>query len=372
MKNFKVITVVGTRPEIIRLSRVITCLEKNVTHKLINTGQNFDFELNKIFFKDLSLRKPDYELESGGSSPIYSLAKILSKIEKILIKEKPNAFIILGDTNSCLSAYCAKRLKIPIFHIEAGNRCYDERVPEEINRKIIDHISDINITYSEVAKDNLMRENIDPDKIFKIGSPLFEVFKHNKKKILQSKILKKLNVSKHNYFLMSVHREENIENSSNFKKLINLLKYLNNRSNEKVLFSTHPRTLNKIKKIGFKKFKNILFHKPFSYIDYCCLQINSKCVLSDSGSITEESSIMGFKAINLRSTNERQEGFEVGAVPMTHFDIDLVAKILSNKNTNKKFVDDYMCEDFSNVFLNLLLSYTNYINEYTWKKEFKN
>ena len=372
MKNFKVITVVGTRPEIIRLSRVISCLEKNVTHKLIHTGQNFDYELNKVFFNDLSLRKPDYEIKSKGTSSISSIAKIITNVEQILLKEKPQAFVILGDTNSCLSAYCAKRLKIPIFHIEAGNRCYDERVPEEINRKIIDHISDINITYSKVAKDNLLRENIDPDKIFKIGSPLLEVFNHYKNKIIKSKILKKLNVSRQNYFLMSVHREENLENSSNLKKLIKLLKYLNNRSKEKVLFSTHPRTQKKIEKLGLKKFKNILFHKPFSYIDYCCLQINSKCVLSDSGSITEESSIMGFKAINLRSTNERQEGFEFGAVPMTHFDTDLVAKILSIKNTNARFVNDYMCEDFSNIFLNLLLSYTNYINEYNWKKEYKN
>ena len=370
MKNLKVITVLGTRPEIIRLSRVISCLEKNVTHKLINTGQNFDFELNKIFFKNLSLRKPDYELDSRGTSSISSISKILSEVEKILIKEKPQAFIILGDTNSCLSAYCAKRLKIPIFHIEAGNRCYDERVPEEINRKIIDHLSDINITYSRVAKENLLRENIDPDKIFKIGSPLLEVFNYNKEKIIQSKILEKLKITKKNFFLLSVHREENIENYSNFKKLINLLKYLNDRSKEKVLFSTHPRTKQKLVKIGFKNFKNILFHKPFSYIDYCNLQINSKCVLSDSGSITEESSIMGFKAINLRSTNERQEGFEFGAVPMTHFDINLISKVLKIKDTKTKYVNDYMCEDFSSIFLNLLLSYTNYINEYNWKKEF--
>ncbi len=368
MKNFKVLTVVGTRPELIRLSRVINCLDKHVIHKLIHTGQNFDFELNKIFFKDLSLRKPDYQLKSKGLSSVDSISKILIKVEKILIKEKPDAFVILGDTNSCLSAYCAKRLKIPIFHVEAGNRCYDERVPEEINRKIIDHISDINVTYSKVARENLLRENISPDSVFKIGSPLTEVYKYYENKISNSKILKKLNLNKNNYFLLSVHREENIENAQNLQKLISLLKNLNSKSNYKILFSTHPRTMKKLKK-WFKKFHNIIFHKPFSYIDYCNLQINSKCVLSDSGSITEESNIMGFKAINLRSTNERQEGFEFGAVPMAHFNIEIIDKFLSMKTSMPNLIDDYNCDNFSEVFLNLLLSYTNYINEYNWKKE---
>ena len=235
MKNFKVVTVVGTRHEIIRLSRVISCLDKNVTHKLIHTGQNFDFELNKTFFECLSLRKPDYELNSKSKTSIESISKILHQVEKILLKENPDAFVLLGDTNSCLTAYCAKRLKIPIFHIEAGNRCYDERVPEEINRKIIDHISDINITYSILAKDNLIRENIHPDRVFKIGSPLFEVFKYYKNKIKKSKIFKKFNLSKNKYLLLSVHREENLENKK-FEKLINLLKYLNKNLMKKFYF----------------------------------------------------------------------------------------------------------------------------------------
>ena len=240
---------------------------------------------------------------------------------------------------------------------------------EEINRKIIDHISDINITYSILAKDNLIRENIHPDRVFKIGSPLFEVFKYYKNKIKKSKILKKLDLSKNKYLLLSVHREESLENKKNFEKLINLLKYLNKKPNEKVLFSTHPRTMNKLKEEFFKKFQNIIFHKPFSYIDYCNLQLNSKHVLSDSGSITEESSIMGFNAINLRSTNERQEGFQYGVVPMVHFDIDKINKILTSTTKPKKLIEDYKCEDFSDIFLNLLLSYTNYVNEYNWKKE---
>ena len=371
MKNFKVITVVGTRPEIIRLSRVITCLEKNVTHKLINTGQNFDFELNKIFFKDLSLRKPDYELESGGSSPIYSIAKILSKIEKILIKEKPNAFIILGDTNSCLSAYCAKRLKIPIFHIEAGNRCYDERVPEEINRKIIDHISDVNITYSELAKQNLLRENIDPNKIFKIGSPLDEVCTFYKKRILKSKILKKYNLKKNNYYLLSIHREENLDSEKNLNNLINLLSKLNNRGQEKIVFSAHPRTIKSLKNYNLKKFNKILLLKPFSYTDYMNLQMNSKLVMSDSGSITEEASILNFAAINLRNTNERQEGMAHGIAPMVHFDYDKIDILIDYLKTNrfKTQVLDYKCSDFSNIFFKILISYIDYIKENTWKNK---
>ena len=368
MKNFKAVTVVGTRPEIIRLSRVIHNLEKKVNHKLIHTGQNFDFELSEVFFKDLSIKKPDYQLETKSNTSINSISKILTQVEKILIKEKPDVFIVLGDTNSCLSAYCAKRLKIPIFHIEAGNRCYDERVPEEINRKIIDHLSDINITYSRIAKENLIRENIKPDRVFKIGSPLFEVFKSYKNKILASQILKKLKLKKDNYYLLSVHREENIESQKNFNKLIKLLNYLNYNSKKKILFSTHPRTMRKIDKFS-KKFKNVIFHKPFSYLDYSNLQIHSGCVLSDSGSITEESNIMNFKAINLRSTNERQEGFEYGAVPMTHFNIEVIDKLLSMKKKKKNLIQDYKCENFSEVFFNILISYTNYVNEYNWKKE---
>ena len=372
MKNFKVLTIVGTRPELIRLSRVINYLDQNLNHKLIHTGQNYDYELSQIFFKDLSLRKPDYQIDIKTKNPIASISQILSDVEKIIIKEKPDAILILGDTNSCLSAYCAKRHKVPVFHIEAGNRCYDERVPEEINRKIIDHISDINITYSNIAKNNLIRENVSPDKIFKIGSPLYEVFRHYKKKIYKSKILNKLNIKKKNYFLLSVHREENIDNKDNFKKFLNLLNYLENRGKEKVVVSTHPRTMKKLNLLNLKKSKNIIFHKPFSYIDYSFLQLNSKIVLSDSGSITEESNIMGFEAINLRSTNERQEGMEYGAVPMSHFDLEMIESLISTRINKNNLILDYKCENFSNIFLNILLSYTNYINEYTWKKKIKN
>ncbi len=370
MKKLRILTIVGTRPEIIRLSRVISCLDKNLDHKLVHTGQNYDYELNKIFFKDLSLRDPDYQINiKKKNSAINSISKILLEVDKIIKKEKPDAFLVLGDTNSCLAAYSAKRNKIPIFHIEAGNRCYDQRVPEEINRKIIDHIADVNITYSSIAKENLLRENLGPDSTFKVGSPLYEVFNFYKKKILQSKILDKLKLIKNKYYLFSVHREENVDSKKNFNKFINLLNYFENKESGKVIVSTHPRTMNKIEKLNLK-YNNISFHKPFSYIDYSNLQINSKVVLSDSGSITEEASIMGFKAINLRTTNERQEGIESGVVPMSHFNIENIEKIISIKNKIKNdIVKDYECENFSNIFLNILLSYINYVDEYTWKKQ---
>ena len=370
MKKLKILTVVGTRPEIIRLSRVISCLDKFLDHKLVHTGQNYDYELSQIFFDDLLVKSPDYQINiNKNNSVINSISKMLLEVDKIISKEKPDAFLILGDTNSCLTAYCAKRNKIPIFHIEAGNRCYDQRVPEEINRKIIDHISDINITYSNIAKENLLRENLSPDKTFKIGSPLDEVFNFYKKKIFKSKILNQLKLNKKNYFLISVHREENVDIKNNLNKFINLLDYLDKRGKEKIIVSTHPRTMKKIQKHNLS-YKNILFHKPFSYIDYSNLQINSKAVLSDSGSITEEASIMGFKAINLRSTNERQEGMEHGVVPMCHFDIENIEKIISLKKVfDNSLVSDYECKNFSSIFLNILLSYINYVNQYTWKKQ---
>lgn len=372
MKKIKILTVVGTRPEIIRLSRVISLLENNLNSILIHTGQNYDYELNKIFFKDLGLKKPKYQINNKKNSNISCIANILIQIEKIIIKEKPDGFLVLGDTNSCLSAYVAKRYKVPIFHIEAGNRCYDLRVPEEINRRIIDNISDINITYSKVAKQNLIRENIDPDKIFQVGSPLYEVYDFYKNKIRNSKILQKLGLKKDKYYLLSVHREENIENSKNFKKLLKLLIFLDRKSKNKIIISTHPRTMKKIKKIKNMKLKKTIFHKPFSYIDYSSLQINANVVLSDSGSITEEANIMGFKAINLRTTNERQEGMEYGVLPMTHFDIDKISSAISiihnNNLRNLRVIDDYKSINFSNIILNLIISYTQYIKEYTWKE----
>ena len=370
MKNLKVITVVGTRPEIIRLSRVIDLLDKNLNHVLVHTGQNFDYELNKIFFKDLNLKKPKYQINIKNNSPVSSVSQILLEVDKILIKEKPDAFIVLGDTNSCLSAYCAKRMKIPIFHIEAGNRCYDLRVPEEINRKIIDHLSDVNVTYSEIAKNNLIKENIHPDKIFKIGSPLDEVYNFYKDKIHSSKILEKFKLKKKNYYLISVHREENIDTIKNLEKFVSLLKYFNKSKNEKVIVTTHPRTMKRLKLLKLKNMKNVILSKPFSYTDYACLQQNSKIVLSDSGSITEESSILNFSAINLRSTNERQEGMSYGTVPMVHFDLNIIRNVINfslKNHKNKRKIPDYESPDFSKVFYNILISYIDYVKKYTWK-----
>ena len=372
MKILKILTILGTRPEIIRLSKVIKLLDKQVDHKLVHTGQNYDFELNQIFFNDLGIKKPKYELSiSRNKSAVEAISTILIKVEKIFIKEKPDAIIVLGDTNSCLSAYVAKRLKIPIFHIEAGNRCYDQRVPEEINRRIIDHISDINITYSERAKENLLRENIYPDTIFKIGSPLYEVYQSYSKEINNSKILKRLSLEKEKYFLISVHREENLDDKNNFDKFLNVLFYLEKRNKEKIIVSTHPRTIKKLKTIDLKKLKNIVFAKPFSYTDYCCLQNNSKIVFSDSGSITEEANIMNFKAINLRGTNERQEGMNFGAVPMVHFNIDRIENLIKyfdRKNIETSKIDDYISPNFSKIFYNILISYIDYVNKNIWKK----
>tara|TARA_Y100000816_G_scaffold278682_1_gene250118 strand:+ start:2412 stop:3536 length:1125 start_codon:yes stop_codon:yes gene_type:complete len=370
-KNIKVVTVVGTRPEVIRLSRVINYLDKNLNHILVHTGQNYNYELNEIFFQDLKLKNPKYKIKTKAKSSVSTISEILTQVEKILIKEKPNAFLVLGDTNSCLSAYCAKRLKIPIFHIEAGNRCYDLRVPEEINRKIIDHLADINITYSEIAKQNLLRENISADKVFKIGSPLDEVFNYYREKINKSNILKKLRIEKDDYYLVSVHREENIDINKNFKKFINFLSYIDADTKvKKIIVSTHPRTLKKIQKIKIKRFKKIIFAKPFSYTDYSSLQINSKLVFSDSGSITEETSLLKLKSINLRNTNERQEGMEYGIVPMAHFDIGKIrnlVKYLTKTNQFNNSVEDYKSQDFSRAFYNILVSYIDYVKEYTWK-----
>ena len=365
-KKIKIVTVAGTRPELIRLSRVIDILDKNLKHVLIHTGQNYDYELNEIFFKDLSIRKPDYQLKIKNETPVGGISSTLKEVDIILRKEKPDAFLVLGDTNSCLSAYSAKRLKIPVFHIEAGNRCYDQRVPEEINRKIIDHLSDINITYSEIAKQNLLRENFDPDKIFKIGSPLGEVFNFYK-----LKILKKNNLTKKKYFLLSVHREENIDSDTNINKLITLLRKLNEEYSEKIIFSTHPRTMLKLNKFNLKNLNRIQFLKPFSYTDYMFLQKNAKMVLSDSGSITEEASILGFDAINLRSTNERQEGMSFGTVPMSGFEFEKIQILINflEKNKHTNFVNDYISPNFSMIFFKILISYIDYIKEYTWKKK---
>ena len=374
MSKINVITVVGTRPEIIRLSRIIPKLDKFTNHILIHTGQNYDYELNQIFFKDLDLRKPDYFLNAADVNATKTIGKILIKIDDLLEKLNPDALLVLGDTNSCMAIIAAKKRQIPTFHFEAGNRCFDMRVPEEINRKIVDHTADINMTYSTIARDYLISEGIPKDLIIKIGSPMLEVIDFYSKKIRESKIIKDLNLENNNYFLASFHREENI-NSSNFEKIINILNNLVNIYDIKVVVSTHPRTRKKINESNFKLNKKIILIKPQSFTDYIYLQLNARLVLSDSGTINEESSILNFPAINIRDTHERPEAMEETAVMMTGVNSERVTQaidvLLKNKNGEDRkldIVNDYKCKNISEKVLRIIISYTDYIQRKIWKK----
>ena len=370
----KIVTLVATRPDIIKLSIIIKETKKFFDNIIVNTNQNFNYELNEIFFKELNIEKPKYSFRSKNKSPIQNISAMLIEFEKVCEIEKPDALIVLGDTNSSLLSYVAKRKKIPIFHLEAGNRCHDQRVPEEINRKMVDHLSDINLTYSQIAKENLISEGFAKDQIFNIGSPIKEVYNFNKKKIEKSKILKELKLRSKSFYLISFHREENIENDDKIYNFFIFLEYLDNNYNLPIIVSTHYRLQKKItedKKIDTKRFKNVKFLKPFGYLDYCHLLNNSKIVFSDSGTITEESSVMGFKAINLRETNERQEGFEEGIVPMTGLNLKNIVtaiNILSDKNHAVYPVKDYDVSNVSGKFLKILISYIDYINHKIWKK----
>ena len=369
----KIFTIVGTRPEIIKLSRIINILDKYCEHKLIHTGQNFDFELNQIFFSQLKIRKPDFFLEAAGKNSSQTIGQVISKVDNVLATEQPQAILILGDTDSCLATIPAKRRKIPIFHIEAGNRCFDQRVPEEI--KIVDHISDINLVYSNIARENLLREGLPSDKIIKIGSPMFEVLNHYLPDINASNILKELKLSAEQYFLVSLHRDENVENEKLFRKLENTLNVIAEKYCLPIIVSTHPRTQKKINDIGVKFHPLIRLIKPFGFFDYVHLQINAKTVLSDSGSITEESSILNFPALNLRETHERLEGMEEAAVMMVGLDALRVCEgldILKNQSKGKKrllkIVEDYNVSNVSEKVLRIIHSYMDYVNRSVWKK----
>ena len=370
-KKFKLLTILGTRPEIIKLSCIIKNFDKNFDHTLVHTGQNFSKSLNQIFFKDINIRKPDFTLNIKNNDPIIFLSEMLPKMSKIMEKINPDAIFILGDTNSGLASYVAKRKKIPIFHYEAGNRCFDQCVPEELNRKIIDHISDINLTYSKISRENLIREGFPSDQIINVGSPIKEVLKKMDTKINNSKILKKLNISKKKYFLVSLHREEN----TSLKKLIYLLNeinYLSEYNKKQIIFSLHPRTL-KVLGSNIKKYKKFIFLNPFKYSDYILLQKNSFCVISDSGSLMEESSIINFPAISLRDSTERAEGMEEGVLIMTGFNRDKLINgvnvVTSESNQNSiKLVDDYDVDNVSNKITNIVISYIDYINNKIWKK----
>ena len=375
MKKLKIITVVGTRPEIIRLSRIISLLDQHCDHTLVHTGQNYDYELNQIFFEDLEIKMPDFFLNSAGNNPSQTIGKIIIAFEEILEKIKPDSILILGDTNSCLSVIPAKRRKIPIFHMEAGNRCFDMRVPEEINRKIVDNVSDINLTYSSISREYLIKEGFPPDRVIKTGSPMLEVLNFYDQKIEQSKIIEKLKIKSKDFFLVSFHREENIDSEKNFHKLISSINEICERYNKPIIVSTHPRTRMKLEKYKGNLNSLIRFLKPLSFSDYNKLQINAIAVLSDSGTISEESSILNFPAINLRETHERPEAMEEASVILSGLNSNRIInalEILKNQKYGQdsrtlNLVEDYSKKNVSEKILRILISYTDYVKRVVWK-----
>lgn len=374
MKKLKVMTVVGTRPEIIRLSAVINKLESSeaIEHILVHTGQNYDYELNEVFFNDFKLKKPDYFLDSAVGNAIETIGNILIKMDKILEEVKPNAFLVLGDTNSCLAAIAAKRKHIPIFHMEAGNRCFDQRVPEETNRKIVDHIADINLTYSDIAREYLLREGLLPDRVIKTGSPMFEVINSRLEDIEKSDVLERLGLKENSYFVVSSHREENINSEENFLNLVDTLNTVAEKYKVPVIVSTHPRTRKMIEEKRVKFNSLISLMKPLGFNDYVKLQIKSKAVLSDSGTISEESSILKFRALNLREAHERPEAMEEAAVMMVGLKKERILQGLEILETQDKdtlrYVNDYSMPNVSDKVLRIILSYTDYINRVVWSK----
>jgi len=372
----KVVTVVGTRPEIIRLSRVMSALNKYTNHIVVHTGQNYDYELNQVFFDDLELKKPDYFLEAAGNTACETVGQVISLVDGVLEKEQPDALLVLGDTNSCLAAYAAKRRKIPVFHMEAGNRCFDQRVPEEINRKIIDHISDINMPYSSIAREYLLREGILPDRIIKTGSPMFEVLHHYMPKIKASNILDRFDLKPRKYFVVSSHREENIDDPKQFLKFIKSLNKLAQSYQHRIIVSTHPRTRKRIEAENLQLDNLIELVKPLGFNDYVKLQIHARAVLSDSGTINEESSILNFPALNIRNAHERPEGMEEGAVMMTGFEwknIKSAIRVLDEQPREDDrllhIVGDYSKPNVSHKVVRIILSYIDYVNRFVWHKD---
>lgn len=375
MKKLKVMTVVGTRPEIIRLAAVIDKLEKSeaIDHVIVHTGQNYDYELNEVFFKDFNMRKADYFLETATGKPSETIGNILIKMDSLLDKVKPDAFLVLGDTNSCLAAIVAKKKKVPIFHMEAGNRCFDQRVPEETNRKIVDHTADINLTYSDIAREYLLREGLPADRIIKTGSPMFEVINMKLKDIEASDILKRLGLEVRKYFVVSVHREENVGSDRNFLNLVESLNTVAEKYEMPIIVSTHPRTRKRIEELGVKFNPLVNLMKPLGFNDYVKLQKEAKAVLSDSGTISEESSILGFPALNIRETHERPEAMEEVSVMMIGLRKERIMQGLTVLETQDKItlrnVSDYSMPNVSDKVLRIILSYTDYINRVVWKKE---
>ncbi|MDD3265803.1 MAG: UDP-N-acetylglucosamine 2-epimerase (non-hydrolyzing) [Burkholderiales bacterium] len=375
MKKLKILTIVGTRPEIIRLSRVMARLDEHCDHIIAHTGQNYDYELNEIFFKDLGIRKPDYFLNASGGNAAETIGNIIIAVDKIFTKVMPEAILILGDTNSCLSAIPAKRRKIPIFHMEAGNRCFDMRVPEEINRRIVDHTADVNMTYSSIAREYLLREGLSSDLVIKTGSPMFEVLKHYQSNIDNSNVLEELQLSLGAYFVVSIHREENVDSDQNFLKMVEILNAVSVKYKLPIIVSTHPRTRKRIEELGvvFNPLVNLL--KPLGFHDYVKLQKSAKAVLSDSGTINEESSILNFPALNIREASERPEGMEESSVMMVGLNIDRVMQgleILESQGIGDerllRQVADYSMPNVSDKVVRIIHSYTDYVNRVVWKK----
>lgn len=377
MKKLKVMSIVGTRPEIIRLSRVLAALDVHCEHLLVHTGQNYDYELNQVFFDDLGMRKPDFFLNSaeGSAGAANTIGNLITAVDSVLAQVQPEALLVLGDTNSCLSVIPAKRRKVPIFHMEAGNRCFDQRVPEETNRRIVDHTADINLTYSGIARDYLLREGLPPDQVIKTGSPMFEVLHHYMPSIKASDALVRLGLSTEQYFVVSAHREENIESDNSFTKLVALLNAVAEDHDLPVVVSTHPRTRKRIDAIGANFHPHVRLMKPLGFHDYVNLQMRAKAVLSDSGTINEESSILNFPALNLREAHERPEGMEEAAVMMVGLEVERVRQGLAVLGTQSRgterslrLVADYSVPNVSEKVVRIIHSYTDYVNRVVWKK----
>ena len=376
MPMLKVMTVVGTRPEIIKLSRVIPELDKHTKHVLVHTGQNFDYELNEIFFNELKLRKPDYFLNAAGKTATETITNVITKVDLLLEKEMPDAFLVYGDTNSCMSVIPAKKRKIPIFHMEAGNRCFDQRVPEEVNRKIVDHLSDINMPLSEHACRYLLSEGLRPETIIKTGSPMTEVLAFHEEEINKNRIMEREGLKKGEYFIVSAHREENIDSPQNFSNLLDTLSAIVQKYKKKVIVSTHPRTKKKLESIGFVNNNPLIeFMKPFGFLEYVKMEQNAFCVISDSGTITEESSILHFPAIMIRQAHERPEGMDEASVVMSGLrsdrvieSIDLVTSQYADDNNSIHSIKDYAPDNVSKKVVRIILSYTDYVNRVVWHK----
>jgi len=375
MKKLKVMTVVGTRPEIIRLSRVLARLDEHCEHVLVHTGQNYDYELNQIFFDDLGLRKPDHFLNAAGASAVETIGKIIAAMDAVLLAEQPQALLVLGDTNSCLAVIPAKRRKVPIFHMEAGNRCFDMRVPEEINRRIVDHTADVNLTYSSIAREYLLREGLPPDLVIKTGSPMAEVLAHYRSRIEASSVLARLGLAEDGYFVVSAHREENIDSDASFGKLVAVLNGVAETHGLPVIVSTHPRTQKRVDALGVRFHPQVRLLKPLGFSDYVRLQQSARAVLSDSGTISEESSILNFPALNLREAHERPEGMEEAAVMLTGLALERVLQglaILAEQPRGAqrllRQVADYSMPNVSDKVLRIIHSYTDYVQRVVWRQ----